>query len=993
MASLDISLLGTLQLTRDGHAVKERAYAKALALLAWLAVESDRPHQRALLATLFWPDQSDEHARHSLRQALSTLRRVIGGADDMSCLTVTRDAVAFDLDGDASVDVIDYRQLLDACDRHPHARLERCAPCIQRLQRAVALYRGDLLQGFSLPDSIEFDDWVQIWRERLRQQAVDAHAAIATWHEERGALDDASDELRRLLALDPLAEPAHRRLISLLMQAGRRAEGLAQYERLRQILDEELGVEPEPETEALHARLLQTNGQASAAPPARALEPPGYELPAPATRLVGRERELDEIADLLAHRDCRLLTLIGPGGSGKTRLAIEVATEQDRHLPGTACFVSLALVTDPTGILPAITAALGVTLPGNREPERQLLDWLRERSLFIVLDNTEHLVAHLGIVGRMLSAAPGLTMLATSRERLSLSGEWIYELHGLTVPHGEATDGFEGYGAVELLRDRLRQVRPRTPIRHEERPDIIRICQLVEGLPLAIELAAAWAPSLTLGQIAEEIQRNIDFLATATRDLPDRHRSLRAVFNQSWALLDPDEQAAYRRLSLFRGGFSLEAAEAVADATPRHIAALSAKSLITQHLPGRHSLHETLRQYGDELLREHPTEHDELRERHGAYYLGLLASREDALTGRDQHAALAELEQDIENIRAGWQWALDRQRLEEICAACHALWLYMVIRGQMREAASMFGAVLDALGEVPEAVTSDMHLWTLTRARALTRSGGFQSGLGRYDEGVMQMQEGIALLRALEERRELGLALNMLAAAFHLKGEYAQSRALLEESLEHFRMVGDAWGVAFSLNDLGLVSHLLEENTDAERFCVESRSMFRTIGDRRGHAFAAYNLGMIAARGGDHERAKALYRESLSLREYSLDRWGIAASMVQLATELRETGAPAEARETVMEALRIAWDSSVTPVVLDALVELAALQLEAGEIEDAAELLAAIADHPSTPSQVQQRVDALARGAGITPPERRLINASERWVCRAVDDLARALVG
>lgn len=995
MTHLEISLLGTVQVRRDEQPVSDRAYAKVLALLAYLAVESDRPHQRVYLATLLWPDQSDERARHSLRQALSTLRRTIGDdAGDAPHILVSRDAIAFNRTSDYRLDVEAFRRLLDACDRHEHARLETCAPCAQRMQQAVALYRGEFLQGFSVGDTIEFEDWVQAIRERLRQRALEAVSAIATWHEERGALDDACDSLRRLLELDPWQEAAHRRLIRMLMESGKRTEALAQYERCRQMLEEELGLEPEPETVELYEQLRSSEGTGASIASRSTRSWGGARLPVPPTALVGRERELEEIADLLAHRDCRLLTLIGPGGSGKTRLAIQVATDHERQFPGSACFVSLATVTDAVGIVPAIAGELGITLIGNKDPERQLLDWVRDRSLFLVLDNVEHLVGDLRIVSRMLSSSPGLIVLSTSRERLNLHDEWVFEVGGLSVPIGSDTDSFEGYGAVELLRERLRQVRTRQPLQREERPAVVRICQMVEGMPLALELAAAWAQSLTLDQIVTEIRKNLDFLSTSMRDVPDRHRSIRAVFNQSWSMLGAEEQSAYRRLSVFQGGFLLDAAEEVAGTSSFQLAALVGKSLLAQQPSGRYRLHELLRQYGDERLRQDPDEYHALRERHCECYLGLLSRHEEALTGRDQMVALDVIERDIDNIREAWRWAIDHHHAELICAASHPLWLFYVIRGMMREGADVFGRVTEAIQAMPADGDADRARdLTLARAKALTRSGGFRSGLGRYDEAIQHIEEGIRLLRVLDERRELGLALNMLAAVHHMKGDFRTSRVLLEESLEHFRHVHDAWGVAFSLNDLGLVSYLLEENLEAERFCEESRSMFRAIGDRRGTAFADYNLAMIAERRGDFARAKALYEESLSMREFSHDRWGIAASMVQLGAVMQQLGDTAAARDMLVKALGIAWDSSVTPVVLDALVELAALDLEAGETEKATELLAAIADHPATTGQLQGRIAEVMRSADVRPREPILIDGRDRWAVRAVDDFARELVG
>lgn len=991
MTHLEISLLGTVQVRRAEQHVSDRAYAKVLALLAYIAVESDRPHQRVFLATLLWPDQPDERARHSLRQALSILRRMIG--DDSPYLTVSRVAIAFDRTGDYRLDVEEFRRLLDTCERHEHARLETCAPCAQRLQQAVALYRGEFLQGFSVGDTVEFEDWVQAWRERLRQQVVDSLSTIATWHEGRGALEDACDSLRRVLELDPWLESAHRHLIRLLIARGKRTEALAQYERCRLMLDEELGLEPEPETMALHEQLRSSDVSAASASSKPAGSWQGARLPVPPTALVGRDRELEEIADLLAHRDCRLLTLTGPGGSGKTRLAIQVATNHERQFPGTACFVPLASITDPAGVVSAIGAELGLTLLGSKDPERQLLDWLRDRSVFLLLDNTEHLVNDLHIVSRMLAASPGLTVLATSRERLNLHNEWVFEVGGLSVPSGDVAAAFEGSGSVELLRERLRQVRTRQPLRKDERPALVRICQLVEGMPLALELSAAWAQSMTLDQIVAEIQKNLDFLSTSMRDVPDRHRSIRAVFNHSWSMLSADEQAAYRKLSVFQGDFLLDAAEAVAETSSFQLAALVGKSLLTQQSSGRYRIHGLLRQYSDERLREEPNEYLALRARHSEYYLELLAGYEEPLTGRDQLVALDAIERDIDNVRAAWRFAVENHQAELLCAASNALWLFYVIRGWMREGADAFGRVLTALKAVPPTDASHARLLALARAKAFTRCGGFRSGLGRYDEALELIGRGNDMLRDLEERRELGLGLNMLAAAHQMKGELAVSRALFEESLSHFRHVRDTWGVAFSLNDLGLLSWLLEENLDAERFCEESRTMFRAIGDLRGTAFADFNLGMIAERRGDFEQAKELYGESLSLREFSHDRWGIAASMVKLGAVQQKLGDTKAARDVLVKALGIAWESSVTPVMLDALVELAALDLDAGDTARVAELLTAIADHPATSGQLQGRIADLMQRLEVRPPDPIITFGRDRWAVRAVDDFARALVG
>src|SRR5665811_955646 len=992
MPHLEIALLGTMQATRDGQVIADRAYAKVLGLLAYLAVESDRTHQRASLSDLLWPEQPEDRARHSLRQALSTLRRTVGDdAANPPHILITRDTIAFNAASDHTVDVEVFNKLLDTCEVHDHQRLDTCPPCIRRLEQATALYRGDFLAGFSPGDSLGFDDWSQIHRQRVQQRALKALVTIGNHHERRGELDQATAAVRRQLELEPWLERAHRQLMELLWKSGRRNDALAQYERCRRVLEEELGVEPERETAELHAEIRASGASRRPIPPEKTSQ--ASRIPVPMTRLVGREQELEDVADMLAQRDCRLLTLIGPGGSGKTRMAIQVAMDQVDSFPDGAMFVSLSSVRERDGIAAAIAAELGLQLSGGDEPEQQLLDWLRDRSLFLVLDNAEHLVDGMQLVPRMLAAARDIRILITSRERLLLHGEWVYDVRGLAYPASETTDSFEGYGAIELFGERLRQVRSRAPLRHEERPSVVRICQLVEGMPLAIELAAAWTQTLPLDQIASEIRKNLDFLSTSMRDLPDRHRSIRAVFHQTWGMLTDDEQVAYRKLSIFRDGFQLPAAEDVAGTSSHLLAALVSKSLVVQLPEGRYRLHELLRHYGEEMLQLHETEYVEMHDRHCHYYLTFLADREDALTGRAQQRALAEIGGDIENIRAAWQWGTRHDRVAALDGAAHALWLFYVMRGWMREGSTAFGRVVMALERPAAAGEEQDPARSLALAKSLVRYGGFRSGLGRYDHALSLLNDGIALLRRHDAKRELGLALNMLAAAIGRKGDCGESLGRVDERLAQFRAVRDAWGVAFSLNDLGLISHVLGDDDEAYRFCEESLAMFRRIGDRRGHAFAAHNLGAIAAYRGDYDRAKRLLREALALRQESEDQWGVASSYVQLGSVARVVGSGQEARTFLVKALEIAWESSVTPMVLDALVELSSLFLDEGQDERASEILAAIAAHPAIHGHMRERIAEMSAGSKIqsgVPPD----GASyDRWAVRAVDDLARSLVG
>jgi predicted ATPase/DNA-binding SARP family transcriptional activator len=968
MARLAVVLLGSLQVTRGGEPVRDFGYDKVRALLAFLAVEADRPHRREELAALLWPEADDEAARHGLRQALATLRRAIGEATaDSPSLLVMRDAIGFDRSSELWVDVSALEALLDACDRHPHRHADGCVECAQRLEEAVALYRGDFLTGFAPALGATFEEWALSQRERLRRRVLEALARLGAYHLQRGKLERARDAIERQLVLDPWRESAHRELMRIHWQRDERAAALAQYDRCRRSLADELGVEPEAETTALWEEIRA--GRPAAFAGARFAGSPRrtHGLPQQPTPLIGRERELEEIAALLANPDCRLLTLVGPGGIGKTRLAIATAADHATQFAGGAVFVPLAPVQAATFVAPAIVDALGLPLHTRTDPKPQLLTWLRDRELLLVLDNVEHLLAGAEVIAEILAAARDVTVLATSRERLHLRGEWVFPVEGLAVPKGDGTDGFEGYGAIQLCVQGLRRARPRTSLRTEERRWVVEICRSVEGMPLAIELAAAWGATLTLSEIAREIERSLDFLVAERGDDPRPHHSMRAVFDHSWDLLSDEERRVFCRLAVFRGGFARAAAEELAAASPSVLAALVGKSFVRVLPSGRYDLHELLRQYGEARLAADSIEHRLTHDRHCAYYLDFLRRRETALTGRDQRTALAEIAAEIGNIRAAWKWATARARVDEIAGAAHGLWLFYTTRGWVWEGAAAFGGVVAELADRGESAEVDPAARDLALGAALTRLGSYRARLGKYDEARMLLGESTALLRGLDAPRELGLALNFLALVAHAEGDYDGEQAILAESLVQFRAVDDAWGAGYSLNDLGMVAHLRGDEAEAARLSGESLAIFRQIGDLRGQGLALNNLGVVAVHRGENAEAERLHRASLALRRETEDQWGIASSLVQLGSLARLEGKVNEAETSLREALRTALDGEVQPVALEALVELAELKASAGEEVPAREILTAVGVHAAAPRWLRERAGRLLHGLAQSP--------------------------
>jgi len=535
MARLQLSFLGTFRVTLDEQPVTGFESAKVRSLLAYLATQSESAHPRGVLTGLLWPEQPEEGARANLRQALSNLRRALGDHDSPApFLLVSRDTVQFNAAADAWLDVAAFNALLDTSNRHAHRRAELCTPCSQWLAQAVELYRGPFLDGLFVQDSVALEEWMLLQREVLQRKVLQALYQLAAYHERRGAYDEAYTFALRQIQLDPWREEAHRQAMRVLMHRGERTAALAQYESCRRLLEEGLGVEPSEETTALYRQIRSAPDDTPLTANKLALPSTHpHNLPPQPTPFVGRERELAECAQLIEQQEYRLISLVGQGGSGKTRIALQAASEQIESFDDGVRYVSLAPVQSSDYLASTIGAALGLSFSGQKDERTQLLDELRDKDMLLVLDNFEHLLDAVDLVAAILQA-PGVTILTTTRERLNLQGEWVVSVEGLPYPQDGASEPPESYPAVRLFLQSARRVESHFAPDGEEMAAVARICRMVGGLPLALELAAAWTPVLSCEEIGLEISRSLDFLATNLHDIPERHRSLRAVFDYSW---------------------------------------------------------------------------------------------------------------------------------------------------------------------------------------------------------------------------------------------------------------------------------------------------------------------------------------------------------------------------------------------------------------------------------------------------------------------------
>ena len=601
---------------------------------------------------------------------------------------------------------------------------------------------------------------------------------------------------------------------------------------------------------------LEADGLRPDFPLLKTIEAGMKNLPGPLTSFVGRASELDEIDRLLEDPGCRLLTLVGPGGAGKTRLALEAAARRIERYPHGVHFVPLVSVASPEFLAPAVAESIQFAVDGAHSgfsAHQQLLDYLRERSTLLVLDNFEHLVTGAGLLSEIIESAPNVELLTTSRERLSVQSEWVLDVHGL----GLAENGNGGSGALRLFVERARQVEPGLSLDDNALAEAGRICRLVEGLPLGIELAASWVSVLSCAEIADEIEENIDFLATSMRDVPERHRSLRAAFDQSWRLLSGEQQAVLAQLSVLRGDFAREAAAAVSGTDLRLLSELVSKSLVRRSDFGRYELHELLRHYAAEKLDAgSPEALAATRERHARHFLGALEERRGALVGAGVTQARDELRRELDNVRVAAEWSVTCWTEDEARGVLAGLNEFFFAHSWFDGAETFKRLATLAAGLDPAS--------RVTLA-AVAHRASLGSALG-YDEELDSI--AAQCLPHLREHRmswELGCCLLALGTNACYRDVYPEAAAYLEEAVTTARSAGDGLGEVGSLSWLGFVQLLLDDLDGARTSFEACHAAATRLGNPQFLAYALSKLGILADAEERYADAMRLHMEANEL--------------------------------------------------------------------------------------------------------------------------------
>jgi predicted ATPase/DNA-binding SARP family transcriptional activator/Tfp pilus assembly protein PilF len=927
---LEIRLLGPLDVRVSGKPLPPLRTRKGQWLLALLALRCGRQVARDWLAGTLWPDSTESQSLANLRLSLADLRRALG-EQAYRLYSPTLQTLTLDPEG-TQVDVAVFDALIANGD----------APS---LQQALELYCGPVLEGC-------LEDWVFPERQAREQayiQALEQRADLAMAADKH---QEAIGYLRRLVGCDPFRESGYRRLMEALAADGDHAAAVLVYRELRLYLHQQLNAPPDPQTSALFERVRAEAGDrlrpAAATPPLRAASP--HRLPKPLSSLVGRRADVQEVCDLV--RIHRVVTLTGAGGIGKTRLSIAVAEEMAVGYPDGAFFVDLAALTDGAVVPQVVASTLGLREEPGRPVMTTLLSHLESRTILLILDNCEHLIQSCAsFVITLLDRCAHLRILATSRQSLGLSGEQMWRVPSLAVPdvsdfamdtveHGEnaRASAWMDFAAVQLFVERSRLLQPKLTETYTDMRAVGVICRRLDGIPLAIELAAARVRVLPIEQIASRLDDRFRLLTGGSRTALPRQQTLRALIDWSYDLLGRLERSLLCRLSVFAGGCTLEAAEKVC--TDETIGETEILDLLTRLVDqslviyeprgeeARYRMLETVRQYSRDRLLESGTG-EVWRRRHRDYFLSLAEQAEPELTGSDQAGWLARLEEEHDNLRVALEWCEEEpEGAPTGLRMAAALWRFWDIHGHVSEGRAYLEAALSRT-KIPEQA----------RGKALSGAGSLAFRQGDYTAARALNEDSLTLFRTLDDRQGIAQSLGQLGNMARIQGDGAMARAYYEQSLAIKQQIGDQQGIAATLNNLGLVACNQGDYVSARKYHGESLTLKRAAGNTRGIAASLSNLGIVVDNQGDYPTARALLEESLALCRQLGDDQGIAAALGNLGNVACHQGDYAAAKALYTESLALRRRSNDRRGITLALGNLGNVALNQGDFSAARALL------------------------------------------------------
>jgi len=932
---LRLSLFGTFRLERETQPI-QLLTRKVKSLFAFLALHPE-PQSREKLATLFWGDFTDEPARASLRNALAAIRQSLGN----DILFTDRGTVQLDLES-LWIDVKVFQKICDA-----RTSLGVTDADIEQWQAAVELYRGDLLADF-------YDEWIAPIREKLRAQYVDLLLRLVQALRARGEYIRAIHYARRALMVEPANEKVHQNIMVCFVAIGDRHAALRQYEECKQSLRNELAVEPSPETQSLYQWIQTAETRLSAQEAALT------NLPTPLTEFVGRKAECRELERLV--RQTRLVTLTGAGGCGKTRLAIQVASKLVRDFNDGVWWVDLASLFEGDRVPQAIAKVLGVRESASHTLEETLGHYLRGKHLLLLLDGCEHLVEKCACLAeRYLNQCPQLHLFATSREPLGISGEVVWPVLPLRVPALDTNitarissrDIAElmTNDAVQLFVKRAALVNARFALNEKNAGAVVEICRRLDGLPLAIELAAARTQTMTVSQIVNRLNDRFRWLTSAHRNVWPHHQTMQAALDWSYNLLSDGERALFRRLAIFLGGWTLEAAEQIVseigpETSPlapvnvlEGIARLVAKSLIVvdEGEEMRYRMLETVREYARQKLIE-SGEFTELGTRHRDWFLRYVEECEPRLRRSDQIVWLERLEADYENLHAALRWSFRRpeRSTDDLRAGLrlvNALCQFWAMHGMLQLGRQWCEHALQE-GDPADNTTRALYAQVLSKTAVLAYMQGDLA------QAHSLCEKGLDLARQMQDDYSTAICLYVLSACERsLCSNLARAERLLTEGLTLARTTGNPWLIAAMLLNAGLQALAQGKHSEARAHLEEGLQQAEQVGDRWIISALLTGLGNQAYTLGDCERAMTLYERGLAMRRELKDKSGIVGTLNDMGRAVCCQGDWARARELLNAGLALSQELDQRESTVWIQSNLVYVELKQGNPQTARQLL------------------------------------------------------
>ena len=961
---------------------------KQLALLVYLASEHQTAHSRETLLALLWPDTPRASAQNNLRFTLSHLRSLSkkmakGGAELPPLLVADRHTVQLHPAWVMSADSSHFQHLLERTRQHIHNDRSQCTACQAVLKQAVQLYQGEFLAGFGLEDCAAFEEWLFMQREQLYLLVREAYRDLAAYAETTDDLASAHGYVQHLIELDSLCEPAYRQQMRVLNRQGERSAALAVFERCRSLLHAELGLDPEPETLALHMQILAGNDQPVAqadASPSKIEQPSPvarvlHNLPHQLTQFIGRESELGQMQQRLQAGDSRLISLVGQGGVGKTRLALQIAAANLHLFAHGVCFVPLAGVQDAGAIPSAIMDALGLSFEsGAASPMQQLLTTLSERHILLVIDNFEHLMDGVDLLLALLQAAPKVTFLVTTREQLNCQAEDLFELSGLAVPSEINLADAGNYAAVRLFCERAYRLHKKTfKLTAENYPDVVKICQLVDGMPLAIELATTWLGHFDCAHLAAAIVENQSILATTQRDLPARHRSMQTVFDHSWQMLSAREQRILSQIAVCHGRFSVQIATQLTGASLLDLTSLRYKSVLRIADAGYYDLHPLIRSFALSTLdAENGTRTEE---RLATLYMEQVAEQRAAFEGAAPQEAILGIGRELDNIQQAWEWAVSHSRTDLLLQGVAGLGGYYTATGRNAECEIRFLPLAQTLiaqqdgsdeidkllcvhlldkvchsllwlGKLVEAQNWAQKMVTVAQvladhnqelvARAFVHWGKALDEVGRATEAVQKYEQALIAARQLANAPLLGNILIELSHALRALGRSHETEQVLLESLALQRSQhGNRLTEQRALLYLSVCKRE-EGDFQADRtYLTAAMELLKLTGNRHVEMRLLDAMGINYGLVGNYSMALDYHNASHRIAQEIHQPVQESHTMRHMCTAYRKLGNLASAEECGAESLRVALVHRMPQEINCSRLYLGLVWLESGNLAEA----------------------------------------------------------